>query len=235
MGGNKIPEAFREACSYSRYRGITCPDRYQLSGCYFSQIVHGCLICTDNECDIDSDGNICLVTPQLDVLHIGTIPMVEGKYGGLVTLRDSQIRFDAQENLRIRYTEYLDNSHYHSERQEIIIDTHLDSARREEIEINRILAEIASLHWGWRNRTGECRVYISAEYTKGRIRIESCVYQNRHHEPSERYTQWVFKKDGIWVPEPLADGQNPVIMTGLRSEHQFTTFPPGKPTASAVG
>ena len=99
-----IPEQFKNFKSYSRYRGFG--DKYDLSDEYFATIINGNLLCTDTECDIDCDGNICLITPEGDCFHIGTIPQTEDGSKPVFS-------FDGNHTLVVKYKVYYDNDHHH--------------------------------------------------------------------------------------------------------------------------
>lgn len=68
-------ERLKSVLSCSRYR-LEEPS-YALTDKYFAKIVNGNLICTDTEEDIDCCGNICLVTTNNEVYHLGVLPRPE--------------------------------------------------------------------------------------------------------------------------------------------------------------
>jgi len=114
-----IPEIFKCYKSYSRYGDVRFD--YDLLDDFFARIVEGNLICTDSEQDISCDGNICLVTPNGDVLHIGGVPIAE-----IGTVKFS---FDKDENLHMQYKVAYDNDHHHTEIMDEVVDTHMTEER----------------------------------------------------------------------------------------------------------
>ena len=123
----------KEKCSYSRYRGVDCNDRYDAVDDYFRFDVDGNIICTDTERDIDSDGNIILITKDEEVLHIGQVPFLEDGAG------KPDFSLNDKGNIVMRYKVFYDNSHHHAGIEEEVIDTHLTPERKEKIEKHKLI------------------------------------------------------------------------------------------------
>ncbi len=122
-----------ENISYGSYISGKWGERpYSAVDDYFWKEVDGNIICTDNQCDIDHDGNILLITPEKDCLIIGRIPMLEEGAGNV------RCSFDDDNNLVLEYRVFLDNSHHHSDVIRERIDTKLTPERMIQIESDRL-------------------------------------------------------------------------------------------------
>lgn len=131
-----------QAISPSRYRGLTDRSRYELLDDRFAYIVDGVLICTDNECDIDCDGNICMVWPDGKVLHIGQIWMPESP-------EINKVKFSRSGNtLKQSCKVWYDNDHHHGGIEEEEIDLTPTPERRKCVEMNYLAADFVETFRG---------------------------------------------------------------------------------------
>jgi len=123
----------KEKCSYSRHGSGIADERFRYDAVddYFKYEVDGNIICTDTERTYAWDGNIILITPEDDVLHIGKIPQTEGQ-------NVTRAWLDEDENLHVKYREYADCDHHHAVMEEMVVDTHLTPERKALIEENRV-------------------------------------------------------------------------------------------------
>lgn len=188
-----IPENFKNFTSYSRYRGFG--STYALSDEYFAKIVDGNLICTDNECDIDCDGNIVLVTPSGDVMHIGVISVPErGKVS---------CSFDSSNNLHLSWREYYDVGLKHSGVREEIIDTHLTEERKFELIVLRLHKTLAKSIKGYTG--GSYCNELSLYRTKTGILLKGyCSIRTRYSRDTKYFEQaisFIPKKGFVLMPD----------------------------------
>lgn len=201
-----IPEKFKNTVSYSRYKGVEW--EYALSDRYFAEMVNGNLICTDKECDCDADGNICLVTPDLEVYHIGRVPQLEAGAGKPVFI------FNDVE-LIVRYLAFCDNDHHHGE----VMEERVSLCLTKEMVIEKTL--LKATYFLKKN----CyRAYFGGSYRntcdfftdRQNRRIEICGEQlkkvgRNFSNAKKEYTQYLsFTEDG-WVLLSDKNGDNPVL------------------------
>ncbi len=194
-------EVLEKAKSYSAYRGITCSDRYDLTDEYIWAEVKGNIICTDKECDIDKDGNIVLVTPEFDVIHIGTVPMPET---GKATLR-----MDAEGFLHIKYMCWYDNGRHHGDYVEETIDCSLNEDRKKSIAILKKAAELSALNIHGFN----CGAYrntfkIDENINLNAIELHGVLQKRLRYSMSKpQYArQMITYKDGKFELQPPVEG-----------------------------
>lgn len=131
-----IPQEFEKFKSYSSY-GSSYKDEYNLTDKYFSKVVDGCLICSDTQETIDIMGNVCLVHPELGVLHLESIPRPE--YDGEI-----RFSFDANDNLIISCKCYAANGRKHGYWEDICINTHFNDSMRNQLLKKHLVLELNS-------------------------------------------------------------------------------------------
>lgn len=180
-----------QAISPSRYRGLTDRSRYELLDDRFAYIVDGVLICTDNECDIDCDGNICMVWPDGKVLHIGRVWMPESP-------EINKVKFSRSGNtLKQSCRVWYDNDHHHGGTEEEEIDLTPTPERRTAVETRYLIWDIEKAFRGvtMGNFTTSLRVSFSKKKTSNGeinyIELGSCW---SYHNPRSysRDTRWEY-------------------------------------------
>ncbi len=184
----------KESCSYSRYRGVTCPDRYDAVDDFFKYEVDGSIICSDDERDIACDGNIIMITKKGDVLHLGTIPQLEAGAGRV------KFSLNNENNLVLRFKVFLDCDHHHADIEEEVIDTHLTDERKAIIERNNLIAYLAENLRGFNGGSyrNVMRMYASSpEYDRDYEQIEVCVNVVKlyRYSRSESHFKAILKKE----------------------------------------
>lgn len=157
----------KENVSYSRYRGIDDSSRYDAVDDYFKYYVDGNLICTDNEMDINHDGNIILITPDGDVAHIGFVPTLEEGAG------KPRYRMDQNGFLHCEYRIFLDNDHHHSDIVKEVIDCHLTDEYMATIRRNKVILYLS------RNLKAARGCRISYSYSSRKDTIEMHIRVNK--------------------------------------------------------
>lgn len=196
-----IPEQFKNFKSYSRYRGFG--DKYDLSDEYFATIINGNLLCTDTECDIDCDGNICLITPEGDCFHIGTIPQTEDGSKPVFS-------FDGNHTLVVKYKVYYDNDHHHGGYETIKCPLVITSDMILKLKFRKIIwfldKECHNAYQGGRYRN-TCDFWWDT--TKLKVKLTGTrKLINRYSSPATDYfTQYIVYTENGWTLQPDENGK----------------------------
>lgn len=171
----------KEKCSYSRYRGITDSFRYDAINDYFKYEVDGNIICTDTEKDIDFDGNIILLTPKGEVVHIGTVPLLEDGAG------NPSFRLDSDGMLHVKSKVFYDNSHHHSGYEEEVIDCHFTEERKVKIRQNKMMLYLSQTLKPFTGGSYGNRFRIYPDKDGGiEIKVNLLKWGYRHYSKTEK-------------------------------------------------
>lgn len=173
--------------SPSRYRGLACEDRYTLKDDRFAYVVDDVLICTDDECDIECDGNICMVWSDGKVLHIGRVPEPEDSI-------TNKVRYSRRENtLVMSYRVWYDNDHHHGGMEEVTVDLTPTPERRKRVVEDYLAEDIRSAYRGVDSRFWVDQFKVSfvrdREGNASRLKLTS-RWNRRYPRQYKTYSIW---------------------------------------------
>lgn len=153
MTNDEIKQILNNSKSFNRYGRVG--DTFPLTDDYFCIPYGDCLICTDQECDIDADGNICLVLPDKKVCHLGTVVMTEdGSKPSFSFDRDTGI-------LTQKYKVYYDNSHHHAGYETLTYDCNYTKEKQYEACLTYLTQELQSEIKGYQGGRYRNQIYFS--------------------------------------------------------------------------
>ena len=152
---------------------------------HFRYEVDGNIICTDTEEDIFCKGNIILLTPEGDVLHIGEVPQLEGGAGVPC------FNLDSDGMLHMKCKVFYDNDHHHCGYEEDVIDCHMTDDRSSRIRQNKVMLYLSKNLRAYSVGAYRHTYEIYRDGNGINISFHYFKWGYRHYGKTERYLSFV--------------------------------------------